>query len=217
VGGQGGWTRWAGQQPGQLTARRTVHPLKQLPMTIGWESQLVIGQIVRPRTTKDADSHVLVDHDHDKASTQSLPTPPPTSGSASETASSVAWNSSIKSPVVIRRNSSLPSSERRGSPARRRRRRCSSNSSPKLISTIVPCPRIRLCTPAIGGRRRLASPDGSMATSHRSRSSLLAFLLFTAPHPLTLSCYPAHQPSPLVLHTVVIRGKSGSPDTSVGA
>jgi hypothetical protein len=111
----------------------------------------------------------------------------------------------------------LPSSERRGSPARRRRRRCSSNSSPKLISTIVPCPRIRLCTPAIGGRRRLASPDGSMATSHRSRSSLLAFLLFTAPHPLTLSCYPAHQPSPLVLHTVVIRGKSGSPDTSVGA
>jgi len=58
--------------------------------------------------------------------------PPPSSGSAALTASSAAWNSPTRSPVVSRRAYSRSASVKRGSPARRRRRRSSNSSSPML-------------------------------------------------------------------------------------
>ena len=57
---------------------------------------------------------------------------PPSSGSVALTASSAAWNSPTRSPVVRRRAYSRSASVKRGSPARRRRRRSSNSSSPTL-------------------------------------------------------------------------------------
>ena len=62
---------------------------------------------------------------------------PPRSGSATRSASSATWNSSTRSPVVIRRKISRSASVRRGSPALRRRRRSSSNPSSKVTGSIV--------------------------------------------------------------------------------
>lgn len=125
---------------GKLTAFRERGPAATAATCrLAGKTRSIVWKVRRPVVTQDADGEILVDDDHRPgpfAAQSSSRSRSPRSGSASTSESSAAWNSSIRSPVVMRRNSSLPSWLKRGSPLRRRH--CSRSSSPMVTVPFRP-------------------------------------------------------------------------------